>query len=908
MADTTTSLPLLATKLHIPRRAEGLVERSELLDQLDGIRTRRLTLISAPAGFGKTTLLADWAARTGFPTAWLSLDANDNEPQRFLSYIIAAIQSIVPGFGEKLQTAIQRGVVPPPETMLALLVNELAAVEQNILLVLDDYHVVNNDIVNDGLLFVLDHAPAQIHVAIGTRMDLPIPISRFRVRGQLLEIRASDLRFTSDEAGRFLNGAMKLQLSDEQLAALFRRTEGWVAGLQMAGISLQGRTDTDRFIEAFTGADRYVLDYLLEEVLNSQSPDLHEAIVKLAVLDRFNASLCEAVTGHWNGQEMLEWLEQANLFLVPLDNRREWYRFHHLFADLLRHRLHQLHPEQEAELHTRASIWLEENGLVLESMKHIVSARSVERATELLRRHWKDVTTNGDRELLEQLFGIIPESEILAHPDLGLVRAWSFVIPRRYDEMDALLDTVETHIGDADDPLGRHMRGEMLLLRGISALRRERAAESIPLFERAIELLPEENPTESEIWYASQVLARSFLGMAYSHIGELDRAEEVNHALLRHARATSNELDDIAALGNLAEIAVIRGQLTLAERFIREALQYRDRPSFAASGLAVSTYRTLCEIHLSRNELDSALDAGLRAVDFAEPYAPQDVLNAYRMLTLVYEAQGNREANLDAIERLERLAIPDPIARMRRMVAATRARRDLRDGDLAAAMRWVETYGAGEPTADGEEKRGAKRLTSAHRMLYARVLLHSRKYKEMLATLDSINAAPPLRYEYGVEKRALRAIAIDALGQTDDAYAELAEAIRMAAPERFIRVFANESERVGALLSRMPLKRFPGLSGPFIEELCAACGVTPGTPLPTVNAQGSRDLDGLTSRELEILQLLARGYTNQKIADKLYVSINTIKTHVSNLFDKLGARNRIDALVRAKDAGILVEE
>jgi LuxR family maltose regulon positive regulatory protein len=908
MADSKTSMPLLATKLHIPRRAEGLVERSGLLEQLDAIRTRRLTLISAPAGFGKTTLLADWAARAGYPTAWLSLDANDNDPQRFLQYVIAAIQSIVPGFGEKLQTAIQRGVVPPPETMLALLVNELATVEENILLVLDDYHVIHNEIVNDGLLFVLDHAPEQIHVAIGTRMDLPIPISRLRVRGQLLEIRASDLRFTSDEAARFLNGPMRLHLSTGQLEALFRRTEGWVAGLQMAGISLQGRSDTDRFIEAFTGADRYVLDYLLEEVLNSQTTDLHEAIVKLSVLDRFNAPLCEAVTGHWNGQEMLEWLEQANLFLVPLDNRREWYRFHHLFADLLRHRLRQLHADQEIELHLRASLWLEENGLVLEALKHVVAVRSVERATELLRRHWKDVTTNGDRELLEQLFGIIPQSELLAHPDLALVRAWTYVIPRLYDEMDALLAVVEQHIEGKDDPTSRHMRGEMLLLRGVSVLRRDRPKEAIPILEQAIELLPEENPSASEIWYASQVLARSFLGSAYMNNGELDRAEEVNHALLRHARATSNELDDIVALANLADIAAARGQLTLAERFLREALQYRDRPSFIASGLAVNIYQQLADIALQRNELEAAHEAALKAVELAEPYAPQDMVSAYRILTLVCEAKGDREANLQAVETLERVVIPDPIARTRRMVTATRARRDLRDGDIAAALRWAEGYADPKREEGSTLPVGAASMPAAHRLLYARILLAAGKIQSTLDVLMSINADPSRLFSWNLEHRVLRAVALDLTGQAEEAYAELAEAIRLAAPERYIRPFVVDATRVAPLLSRMPLRRFPGLPGQFVEELRAACGVTADMALPTVIAPTSRDLESLTSRELEILQLLSRGYTNQKIADKLYVSINTIKTHVSNLFDKLGARNRIDALVRAKDAGILVEE
>jgi LuxR family transcriptional regulator, maltose regulon positive regulatory protein len=906
MATIPTSLPLLATKLHIPRRADGLIERAELLEQLDAIRMRRLTLISAPAGFGKTTLLADWAARTGFPTAWLSLDANDNEPQRFLSYVIAAVRTIVPEFGERLQAAIDRGAMPPAETMLALLVNELAAIDGDLLVVLDDYHAVHNAAVHEGVLFVLEHAPAHVHFAIGTRMDLPIPISRFRVRGQLLEIRASDLRFTIDESARFLNGAMHLELSGEQLDALFRRTEGWVAGLQMAGISLQGRSDTDRFIAAFTGADRYVLDYLLEEVLNSQSPDLHEAIVKLAVLDRFNARLCEAVTGHPSGREMLEWLEQANLFLVPLDNRREWYRFHHLFADLLRLRLHQLHPDAEIELHMQASRWLEENALVLEALRHVVAAGCAERATELLRRHWKDIITNGDRELVEQLFAIIPADELTAHPDLLLIRAWSFVVPRRYDEMDSLLDRVANHIEGREDETSRHMRGEMLLLRGISVLRRDRPTEAIAILEQAIDLLPEENPTATEIWYASRVLARSFLGTAYMHIGELDRAEEVNHELLRHARATSNELDDLAALTNLAEIALVRGQLSLAERFAREALLFRDRPSFIASGVAVGIYRLLAEVHLVRNELDAAHAEALKAIELTEPYAPQDMVSAYRMLTLIHEAQGDRDANITAIEKLERIPVPDAIPRVRRMVAATRARRDLRDGNIAAALRWAEGHDQGEAPANGLP-RGAAKMNSSHRILYARILLYADRAHEALDVLATIKAAAPLRHENIVELRVLRAIALEMLGQADEAHAELAEAIRLAAPERFIRLFLNDSARVAGLLARLPVKRFVGLPLDFLEALRAACGVAATAPTPAAATPSMRDLDGLTSRELEILQLLARGYTNQKIADKLYVSINTIKTHVSNLFDKLGARNRIDALVRAKDAGILEE-
>ncbi|MBC8145404.1 MAG: hypothetical protein H7X80_07450 [bacterium] len=907
MANTPTSFPLLTTKLHIPRRVDGLVERSALLGQLDAIRTRRLTLMSAPAGFGKTTLLADWAARTGFPTAWLSVDANDNDPQRFLLYVIAALRTVAPTFGERLQQAVQRDSIPPTETVMAELVNELSTIEHDMLFVLDDYHVLTNDAVHQILLFLLEHAPAHIHVAVGTRMDLPIPISRFRVRGQLLEMRAPDLRFSIDESSRFLVDAMHLSLSETQLAALYRRTEGWVAGLQMAGISLQGRSDTDRFIAAFTGADRFVLDYLLEEVLNSQSPELHRAIITLAFLDRFNAELCEAITGTANGRDMLERLEQANLFLVALDNRREWYRFHHLFADLLRHRLHQSHPEEEPRLHALASDWLEKNGLVLEALKHVVAAGSTERATHLLRKHWKDVITNGDRQLVEELFNMIANSEMLANPDLGLIRAWSFVTPRRYDEMDALLDHVDSHIRDKSDETSRHMRGETLLLRGVSVLRRERPTEAIPLLEEAIELLPEENPGADEIWYASRVLARSFLGTAYMNIGELDRAEEVNHALLRHARATSNELDDLAALANLAEIATVRGQLTLGERFAREALQYRDRPSFNASGLAVALYRLLAEIHLVRNEIDLAFEAAQRAVQHTEPYSPQDRISAHRMLTLIYEAQGNREANIEAIETLERIAIPDAIARVRRIVGATRTRRELRDGNTSAAMRWAETYGDGEPGNDGTE-RGVARMGSVHRLLYSRVLIHAGKGDAALTVLATIDPAPPLRFEYMIELHVLRAIAYDMVGKGEESFAELADAVRMATPERFIRVFVNEADRLCSVLHRFPAKRFPGLVGEFLDEVRVACGATGDAPIATVASSSPLNLEGLTSRELEILQLLARGYTNQKIADKLYVSINTIKTHISNLFDKLGARNRIDALVRAKDAGILIEE
>ena len=906
MANTQIAPPLLATKLHVPRRVEGLVERNALLAQLDAIRSRRLTLISAPAGFGKTTLLADWAARTGFPTTWLSLDSNDNDPQRFLTYCVAALRTVAPDFGERTHVALQRSELALKEIVLPLLINEMTSIEHDVLLVLDDYHVIQSDEVNASLLFILEHAPQQVHVAIGTRKDLPIPISRFRVRGQLLEVRAPELRFTIDESSRFLCDAMKLQLTSAQLEALFRRTEGWIAGLQMAGISLQGRSDTDRFIEAFTGADRFVLDYLLEEVLGNQTSELQEAIVRLSVLDRFNAPLCETVAGHHNGREMLEGLESANLFLVPLDNRREWYRFHHLFADLLRHRLRQIHPDQEAALHEAASAWLEDNGHVLESLRHVVASGSSERVKDLLRRHWKDVITNGDRDVVESLFAMISEHEMLANPDLGLIRAWSFVTPRRYDEMDALLDHVESHIEGRDDETSLHMRGETLLLRGISLLRRERSAEAIPLLERAIEILPEENPGASEIWFASSVLARSFLGTAYMYNGELDRAEAVNHSLLRHARATSNELDDIAALTNLAEIATVRGQLSLAERFAREALQYSDRPSFVGSGLAVALYRLLAEVHLVRNEVDEALAAAESAVGHTEAYAPQDKVGAYRMLTLVFEAQGNRQASIAALDTLERIPIPDAIARVRRLVAATRARRELRDGDIAAALRWADTYGDGD--GDGNDARGTSKMDSAHRVLYACVLIHAARPQAALDVLSAIDPAPPLRYEHVIEIRVLRAIALDMLGQVEEAYAELAEGIRMAIPERYVRLFVNEADRLRGLLSRLPAKRFPGLAGEFLELLRSECGASVGSPAPLPSSAGPREFEDLTSRELEILQLLARGYTNQKIADKLYVSINTIKTHISNLFDKLGARNRIDALVRAKDAGILVEE
>jgi len=553
--------PLLTTKLYIPPTRPELVPRPRLVEKLNDGLHRKLTLISAPAGFGKTTLVSEWVEQlrlddskenqNKYKIAWFSLDENDKDPARFLTYFISALnrtEGIEATIGEGALTMLQSPQPPPTEAILTSLINEIAAIPDRIIIVLDDYHVLESSQVDDALTLLLEHLPPQLHLVIATREDPHLPLSRLRARGQLTELRAADLRFTTSEAAEFLNQVMGRDLSAENIAALEARTEGWIAGLQLAAISLQGHADTSRLIQSFTGSHRLVLDYLIEEVLNQQPLNVQNFLLQTAILNRLTGSLCDAITGQENGQAILEMLDRANLFIVPLDNERRWYRYHHLFADLLRQRLKQTQPEQLQILHRSASEWYEQNGFVDEAIEHALRAENFERAASLIEEHVDALWQRGEHSKLRRWLAGLPGELVFSKPHLCILQAWDLFTSGHQDAAERSLQAAEKVLDTNTDlatetSLMEHKQlseydrmkilGRAAAIRAFLAFYRGDVQGISQYSHQALEFLPEDDLA----WRSTTTVA---LGDAYSLIGEMEAAYRVRLEALEASKAAGN--------------------------------------------------------------------------------------------------------------------------------------------------------------------------------------------------------------------------------------------------------------------------------------------------------------------------------------------------------------------------------
>ena len=532
---------LLATKLSAPSLRKDIVSRLRLTERLEddllqnGRFGRRLTLISAPAGYGKTTLALDWVKRIGLPLSWLSLDETDNDPRRFITYLIAAMQQVNESIGQAASAMLQSPQPPPSEVMLTALINEIASVSQPFLLILDDYHVIHTSPIHQQLAFLLDHQPDNLHLVITTREDPLLPISRLRARGQVLEIRQDDLRFTAEETVEFLKNVMGLDLSLNEIAALERRTEGWIVGLQLAALSMQGRDDLPGFIQAFTGSNRFILDYLIEEVFERQSSDMKDFLLKTSILDRLSGPLCDVVAEQANSQELLELLEQANLFIVPLDQSREWYRYHRLFAELLRHRL-RTSSFAESELHQRASQWHEKNNFPSEAIQHALAARDWKHAADLISANNNPMLKRGEVMTVIGWFQSLPEEMLLSNPKLSFDYCWPLLLAARYDEAAPLLEQVERVAKDIPEFQGEVFAAQAYLARG-----QGNHALMVEKSQRALALLPKSS-------IDSRGIVAVNLGLAYWHMGQMGAAEEVLAEALDAGQATGNHYAALTAL------------------------------------------------------------------------------------------------------------------------------------------------------------------------------------------------------------------------------------------------------------------------------------------------------------------------------------------------------------------------
>jgi LuxR family transcriptional regulator, maltose regulon positive regulatory protein len=903
---------LLATKFAIPQVPGSLVPRARLLAALQEGVARQLVVVSTPAGFGKTTLLATWAKEAGLPVAWLSLDRDDSDPARFWRYLAAAIDHAHRGGAARVQAMLTGPTRPSSEAIATELLNEAAMLPGEVVLVLDDYHTITSDQVHREFGFFVARLPAQLRVVVASRADPPLPLARLRGRGQLAELRAADLRFTAEETATFLQVVWGLSLDPETIAALEERTEGWAAGLQLAALSLRRCPDPAGFVRDFTGTHRFILDYLAEEVLEGQPERLRRFLLETSVLERLCAPLCDAVTGRADAQRLLAEVERANLFLVPLDQERRWYRYHHLFADLLRARLRQQEPDREPELHRRAALWCEHHGLVDDAVRHALGAGDGEWSARLVERHVEELLIGrGERATMDRWLSALPEEVVRSHPRLSLIRAISAVMAGRLEEADLLLaaaDTAPDNREDRHEPsIGRGAsilanvaaataatRAELARLRGDASGERAFAAEA------QTHLTADDRVLAGEPGY--------HLAMAAWLDGRVEEAERGLAGVIAARQAAGETYLALRAAYDLGQVQRAAGRLRAAMGTHRRALDAAapaGGPPSVAAGMALVG---MAEVLLQRGHLAEALDHATEGVRLCRHLAYATPLAA-GLATLAWtrHTMGDRAGAWQAIAEAER-AVPDPgVASLLNPAIPTRARLLLAHGDLAGARRWVEAQGLGE-----EDEPDYPR--EPEYLVLARLLLAHRAADRVLRLLAPVAAAGQEQGRLGslIEARALQALALQATGDPDQALTALTEALRLGWPEGYVRVFADEGPPMAALLRRLVAARRrgdapadPAVPIDYLARILAAFEHRGQPRLGDDGAVVAGLVEPLTDRELEVLRLLAEGRRNQEIANELVVTLHTVKKHLSHILRKLGASNRAQAIAHARQLGVI---
>ncbi|MDF2650295.1 MAG: LuxR family transcriptional regulator [Paenibacillus sp.] len=901
-------MPILATKLYIPPARSNVVLRQRLIERLNEGLHRKLTLISAPAGFGKTTLVSEWVAGCERPVAWLSLDEGDNDPVRFLTYLIAALQTIVINIGEGVFSMLQSPHSPPTESILTALLNEITTVSDNFVLVLDDCHVIDAKPVNHAISFLLEHLPPQVHLVIATRKDPSLPLAKLRVRGHLTELRGSDLRFTPSEAASFLNQVMVLNLSTADIALLETRTEGWIAGLQLAAISMQGHKDTTSFIQSFTGSHHFVVDYLVEEVLQQQPKSVQTFLLRTSILDRLSGPLCDAVLSKgtrepWNaegvqlshiaaplrleisvsGQETLEYLEQANLFIVPLDNERRWYRYHHLFADLLRQRLYQTSASYidegkgVAELHIRASEWYEDNGLEIEAFRHATAANDIERAARLMEGKGMPLHFRGAVVPVLNWLKSLQAEEMDARPSLWVTYASVLLFDSQMTVVEQKLLAAEAALqGVEPDVKTRDLIGHIAAIRATVAVSQHQVETIIAQSRRALEYLhPDNLPVRTATTWS--------LGYAYQLQGDRAAASQAYTEAISISQAIGHFIITIMATIGLGNIQEAENQLYLAAQTYRSVLQM----------VGDSPLSVVCEAHLGLaricyewNDLDAAEQHGQQSVQLARLIENTDRFVACEVfLARLKFARGDVAGAAAILANACQFVRQHNFLYRMPEVAAAKVITLLHQGNLSAAAHLAQTH----------------QLPLSQ----ARVHLAQGDTSTALALLGQLRQQEEAK---GWEDERLKVIVLQAVvlhvqGDKVKAVQLLGDALALAQPSGFIRIFVDEGIPMAGLLSVAAARSImPG----YIDKLLT---------IFEAEKQKSKDksysspvqalIEPLSGRESEVLQLIAQGLSNREISDRLFLTLSTVKGHNQNIFGKLQVKRRTEAVARARELGLL---
>jgi len=882
---------LLTTKLYQPCPPRTLVARPRLTQRLDdGLRQgQRLILVVAPAGYGKTTLVTDWLGKTGLPSAWLSLDDGDNDPVRFFTYVVAALQTLDAQVGQSLLDAF-RGAPQSPEAFVSPLINELCAAraaDRPFILVLDDYHVITNTLIQEALVFLLDHCPPNLHLVILTRADPPFPLSRLRVRQAMTEIRYRDLRFTPAEMTAFLNAVHHLNLPAEQIITLESRTEGWAAGVQLAALSLQGREDVPAFIAAFAGSHHYIADYLVEEVLNRQSMPVQFFLLRTSILDRMTGSLCDALTEQADGQATLEALERADLFVKALDGEKNWYRYHPLFTDVLRNRLRQADHGQLLDLHRRAAGWYERNGFVPEALGHALAAGDQEYAAHLVEQNALPMMLRGELTTLLSWFGRV-ETQTARRPWLSIYQAWAFIHTGQQEKAAAILDKLEQGALSTVAPSElQEIRGHLAAIRAHIAAYRWDSAGAIASAHQALDLLPE--TALSILSFVTLVL-----GAAYLLSDDLENAGHYLAEARRIGKATGNLHVAVLSTFMLANLLADQGQLHEAVETYREALQSATTPAGQLLPVAARAYSGLGRVYYEWNDLEAVSQFADQCIVLARKWGNINALvSAHVTLARVRQARGDLEGAQACLDEAERLAHDHSLAPGGAgSMEIFQVGLWLAAGNLGATVRWVQRCGF---KIDDD----VPPLREAEYRTFARVLLAQNEAEAALDLVKRLLLAAESAGKVGsmIELLILQSLILQAKHDIPQALKTFERALALAEPGGYVRMFLDEGAPMIKLLRQAVTA---GVYPAYVRRLLAAAFPTDQRTRPPQPL-----VEPLSERELEILRLVADGKSNQQIADTLIIATGTVKKHLNNIFGKLGAESRTQCVVRARELNLL---
>jgi LuxR family maltose regulon positive regulatory protein len=874
-----------------------------LSERLSGVAESKLTLVSAPAGFGKTTLLAEWLAAPpvdAWSQAWLSLDQRDNDAAMFWTYLISALQTAVPEVGAAALSLLQ-DPQPPMEAVLASLINDIDAISNDLVLVLDDYHVIDASEIQHGMIFMLEQLPPQLHLVIASRADPALPLARLRGRGELLEIRAADLRFTPEEAAAYLTEIMGLALTPQEVAALEARTEGWIAALQLAGLSMQGRDDLAAFIAGFAGDDRYIVDYLAEEVLDRQSEDHRHFLLQTSILERLSGPLCDAVTGQAGGKAKLAELERGNLFLVPLDDRREWYRYHQLFADVLQTHLLDEQPEAVAELHRRASVWLEQIGEPSEAIRHALAAHDFDRAADLMESALPAMRRTRQDAVIRSWVDVLPDEVVRVRPVLGVGLVGALALGGEFGKVEARLRDAEqwldTETGAKDSNAGSAdmvvvEEGELPRLPGTIEMYRAALAlvggdvdGTVKHAQQALDLAPGDD-------HLTRASASGLMGLAFWRSGDLEAGHRAYAECMAGLQRVGHIADTFGCAIALADIRRTQGRLNDAMRTYEQALQHAAEQGEPGLRGTADMYVGMSEIHRERDDVQATTQLLLRSQEMGEGAGlPQ---NRYRWrvaMARIRQAEGDLNAALDLFDEAERLYVSDFFPNVR-PVPAMRARVWIAQGRLDEALGWARQRGL---SADDD----LSYLREFEHITLATLLLAKRSLDEVIPLLERLLQAAEEGRRTGsvIEILVQYVLAQQARGETSAALISLQRGLTLAEPEGYVRIFTDEGSRMAALL-RAAAKQ--GITPNYVRRLLAAIDGT------EERRPAEQDLiEPLSERELEVLRLLASDLDGPDIARALTVSLNTVRTHTKNIYAKLGVNNRRAAVRRATELDLL---